>query len=784
MASISRDLPARIIYFFIALSGFATLSWEVIWQIKSTLALGVSAWGTAITLIVTMAGLSIGSFLMGKALHKGSPVQALRLYGLLEIIIGVAGLFLMPAFSILAKLDSIAYAGMPSSISLVYILGIILVCGIPTLCMGATLPVFGLISREYQVSIAKLYSLNTLGAAAGVLVVALIVIPLLGVTHTIWAISSLNIIIGTSACLFFADGWVSAPSQQNDLDQSQLPPASLTNIIIVFVTGFATFTLEIAWFRSLLSVYPNTTEVFAVLLACMLLALGLAAKKVPSLKKKKKLLGPQLCIAGILILLWTPLIERIGNLSIYYKQTAAKLTAPSHLTLSSTSGWLLDPITNSANWMGATSYALNFLIFFLWVSLIIIPSMRFLGVAFPWILDDQHSSFAMGKLYAMNTLAAVIGSILAAWFLLPTIGFAQTAWIAGALVAASGVLILPIRKRFIWAPLSIMALVVAIFFQTGIGKTHAQGFYATDMKGVPAKILGFSEGPEATISAVEYLDNARALLINSTLASRERGLTDDPSVHYMAWMGHLPMLLNPDAKDALVICFGTGQTSNAVRKENPKQLDIVDINAYVFNLGQYFKSNQKVLDDPRVKKIVMDGRAYLRRTKKTYDVITLEPMPPGSAGMNALYSKEFYELARAKLNPKGVIAQWLPLHGVAPYYTASIAKTFIHEFPNSVLWLDPGSRTGILLGTIDNNLNLETRWPILMNKSIRGSLALNTKELQQYSQYGDVISDNNQLLAYGKVLYVTNLQRENIALLHRVNNKISIESLDLGMAFH
>ena len=41
----------------------------------------------------------------------------------------------------------------------------------------------------------------------------------------------------------------------------------------------------------------------------------------------------------------------------------------------------------------------------------------------------------------------------------------------------------------------------------------------------------------------------------------------------------------------------------------------------------------------------MDGRTWMRRTDKEYDVITLEPMPPTFAGVNNLYSLEFYQAA-------------------------------------------------------------------------------------------------------------------------------------------
>ncbi len=778
MSMLIRHILARILFFLIALSGAATLSWEVIWQIKSTLALGASAWGTAITLIVTMGGMSIGGFLMGKALCEHRRVSPLYLYGLLEIIIGVCGLFLNRAFDLLTQLDGWAYGWMPQSISLIFILGIIIVCGIPTLCMGATFPVFGLIAQQYSFSLTKIYRFNILGGALGVLMVAFIMIPMLGVTATLWVIAGINILIGL--VVFFYPYLCHSREDGNLFGMdSRLRGNDTVNdtfyikIFIVFVTGFATFTLEIAWFRSLLSEFANSTDVFAILLACMLFALSLAAKNVQKLKNQKKSLGTQLCIAGILILLCTPLIERIDDIFIFYKHnvTHASTTLEPMITQ-----WLAHP--NSFNHIVVMNYIFHLVLSFCWAYFIIVPSMRFLGVAFPWILEEERSSRSIGTLYAVNTLAAVIGSISAAWFFLPLIGFAKTAWMAGLLVASAGIFILPQPKRVLACVLSLSALFIAIYFETGIGKTHVQSYFATDEKGNYAHVLDFVEGPDATISALQYEDGSRSLLINST----EAAIEFTPSAHYMAWMGHLPMLLHPNPKKALVICFGTGQTSNSIRRENPQQLDIVDINANVFKLGHDFRSNENVLNDPRVHKIVMDGRAYLRRTKTHYDVITLEPMPPGTVGVNALYSLEFYQQARAKLTSEGVIAQWLPFHCVEPHYTTSIAKTFIQVFPNAVLWLDPVSHTGILLGTKNNSVPLATSWPgflrsitlrNLSNEQIQKYVVLNAAELERYSQTGEIITDDNQLLSYGKALYISDLVDLNFAWLQRINPDIS-----------
>ena len=753
------------------LSGFATLSWEVIWQIKSTLALGVSAFGAAITLAVMMGGISLGGFLMGQVLCDGASIKALRVYGLLEVMIGFAGLFLELTFRLLETWDTWAHTAMPSSAPLIHIFGIVMVIGIPTICMGATFPVIGLIAEQYEVSIAKLYSLNTFGAAVGVLFAALMLIPFAGVTLAIWIISSINITVGICACLLISEKKIVIAKKHESV--TSLPqPILYKEIFIVFVTGFATLTLEIAWFRSLSAIFLNTTDTFAIMLASVLIALSLAANKVLALKKSTKSLGMQVCLAGILILLITPLIERFDML----------FTHPSHgmsNTIEANLSWLLNQDTYIANRLAIFAYSMKLLMMFFLMCLVIVPPMRYLGVAFPWILDKQRSSRVIGKLYTVNTIAAVVGSIGAAWLLLPTLGFVKTSWIAGTLVVVTGMSMASGSKRIAGAILGIMALLVAVHFETGIGRARVQGIYA-NLEGQQAKVLESFEGPDETVSAIEYKDGTRSLLINSMSATAESGTTARSSTHYMAWLGHLPMLLQLNPKNALAICFGTGQTANAVRKENPQSLDVVDVNPRIFKLAHHFKSNEDVLHDPKVKTIVMDGRAYLRRTKKMYDVITLEPMPPVTVGTNALYSKEFYVFAKKRLAPHGVIAQWLPFHVVAPHYAASIAKTFITFFPNSILWIDPESKNGILLGTNDAHVALASTWPgfartatkrNLSQAQVQASVVFDPTELARYSSYGEIISDDNQLLAYGKALYANvGLLEANLRLVKHVQD--------------
>lgn len=736
------------IHILVLISGMAALSWQVLWQVKSSLALGVSAWGTALTLAITMGGMCLGSLAIGHVLKDKAIARPVRIYALLECIIGVAGLCLGAAFTVVEGLDTWAWQAMPGNAPLVHFLGIILTMGVPTICMGATLPVLGLMARQSNLSLAILYGFNTLGAAAGALLAAFVLIPLFGVGAAAIIIAGLNLGVGAFA-------WTVRPemSAASFSDSKIYSPAINIHaaLFTVFATGFATFALEVAWFRSLTAAFRSTTDAFAIMLACVLIALGLGARLVPYLKRRNISLGALTGWAGILILLATPLVERFDLLTANMSSVAFLLP----------------------KWFFLTFCVIG-------------PPVLLLGIALPWILEQQDRPRRWGGLYAFNAFASVLGALCAAWILLPSIGFAKTAWLAGGLVFVAGfILSADTKRKTKLVGFALLAFIVAAVSNSGVGRTRTQGWHV-DNNVKPARVLESYEGPDATVSAVEYENGQRSIIIDGFTAAQQLSAAGKTGAeHYMAWMGHLPMLLHANPKNALVICFGTGQTANAVRRESPETLDIVDINPRVFKLAHNFSENEDVLSDPRVTPIIMDGRAYMRRTEKMYDIITLEPMPPTFAGVNALYAKEFYESARARLNPGGVIAQWVPFHILGLHSSLSIARTFREVFPNAILWVDPFSGTGILLGSSGDAAGFGKDWPGFLRGSIsrdmsaeevRQALVLRQDGMEIYTQEGDLITDDNQLLAYGRAVSdwhrFGKLEEENLIFLRAVHAQI------------
>jgi spermidine synthase len=740
-----------LVYALVLVAGSAALSWEVLWQLQAALAIGVSAKGTAVTLAATMAGMGAGSTLMGRALRGRDVARPLRIYGTLEVVVAVAGLVLLPGFRWIERLDGAIYAAHPVLASIVHLVAMLGLLAPATMAMGATVPVFGLLARGTRSSISTLYAVNTAGAAAGVLLVSFVVLPYLGVELSAVALACVN--LGVAAASWLSrppaartDASVEqpAPEAERAVREAYAPALVRFATPLVFMSGFVSFALEVAWFRALRAAFLSTTQSFALMLAAVLVPLAAGARFTAWLARKKVRLGSVLAAAGIAVLVATPIVERFDRI--------ADATMSSY--------WA----TNAA-WLGVSLLVLG-------------PAMLLVGTCLPWILDAHVEPAHWGRSYAVNTLGAVAGSLVAAWVLLPAMGFTRTAWLLGTVLvlAALGTLDGRRRGRGLAAAAGGLGLGIAIVAESGIGTARVLGNFNSPV----TRVLSFEEGPNSSVVVADTADHARMLVIDGFSA------TDvSANSHYMVWMGRLPMLLHPDPQRALVICFGTGQTANAVRLERPDSLDIVELDPAVLRAAHLFDANHAVLEDPHVHPHVMDGRAWLRRTDHVYDVITLEPMPPNFAGVNSLYSEEFYRLAAARLAPGGVVAQWVPFHLLSVHDAVAIAATFHAVFPDSLLWIDPSDHTGIVVGRQGTpTATFAASWPGLAragitrdlnDAAIESSVALAGAAMTTYARSGEVITDDNQLLSYGPERHrAYTITKEmllgNLALVYRVSS--------------
>ena len=202
------ELPSRrrslalVLFLF---SGFSGLVYQVVWARRFALVLGTTTYAIATVLAVFMGGLALGSWLFGRVADRKN-INGLRLYGWLEIVIGLWALAL-PA--LLRLCDDIYRAAWPyvedsfvGQLSLRIVL-VFLVLLVPTTCMGGTLPALSLYLvrslKRSGATIGSLYAINTLGAVAGCLVTGFFLIEQFGLSATLILAAVVNLGVGVLA---------------------------------------------------------------------------------------------------------------------------------------------------------------------------------------------------------------------------------------------------------------------------------------------------------------------------------------------------------------------------------------------------------------------------------------------------------------------------------------------------------------------------------------------------------------------------------------------------------
>jgi tetratricopeptide (TPR) repeat protein/spermidine synthase len=204
-------------------------------------------------------------------------------------------------------------------------------------------------------------------------------------------------------------------------------------------------------------------------------------------------------------------------------------------------------------------------------------------------------------------------------------------------------------------------------------------------------LLFYEEARTSTVSVIRnQIHGERQLLINAVNEVTTR-LVHDQSFKLL---GHLGPLLHERPRTGVMICLGAGISAGAALIHPLERLDVVDLSSHVARGARYFqRENNGVLDHPRFHFHIDDGRQFLLNSREGYDVAIVDSTHPKAVDSWILYTKEFYELVRARLNPGGVALQWLPLHGLSEREFKIIVATFQDVFPRMTLWANVGFET-------------------------------------------------------------------------------------------
>ena len=165
-------------------------------------------------------------------------------------------------------------------------------------------------------------------------------------------------------------------------------------------------------------------------------------------------------------------------------------------------------------------------------------------------------------------------------------------------------------------------------------------------------------------------------------------------------LAHVPLLLHPAPKRVAILGLGSGVTLGSALTHPIEAATVLEISPEVVEASRFFDAeNRSALADPRTRLIVGDGRTHLMLGRESYDVIVSEPSNPWMAGIASLFTREFFEGAKARLAPGGVLCQWTHTYDISRDDLRSIVATFLSVFPEGTLWL-VGDADVLLVGSI------------------------------------------------------------------------------------
>ena len=701
----------RLILSLFFLSGFCGLVYEVVWMRQLSLAFGSTLPAVSTVLAAFMAGLGLGAMLAGRLGDKLR--RPLRVYCMIEVGVGLLGLAMTAAFFHLEGLSRLlewASGGAPGVLVATRVAVFLLLLALPTLLMGATLPVLTAALMRLQPglvqAVSRLYGFNTAGAVVGCLATDLLLIPHLGVLQTGVVAALVNF---TVAFLGFRAWSIKEPRLPGPAPRSSAPPAPRSPgpptprssraplwLGLALLTGACSLALEVLLTRILLSLTGSRVYAFSAMLAVFLAGLA----------------------AGSLLLAPRILPRRGHPASLFRLALLTSLTGAGVfgallvcLRLKQVMAWLSTILPDPGIGYYSPTQAL------VASSLVMLLPTVGLGAIFPVLIrlfKEQAgvgNSPAVGRIYAVNTIGCMVGSLAGSFLLLPLLGTQHGLLLIGSLLLAAGLLLwwLPAEpstpRRGLDGTAARAGLTAAMLLGAGLiwllpAGTLAHEIYLQDVHARGARLLYFSEGQNETVVVTEQMELGRPLFRRLITNRESMSTTDLPAQRYMKLMAHLPALFTPSPRKALLICYGVGNTLHGLtRHAELERILVVDISAEILSLSHFFATtNHDAMDDPRVRTRAADGRHFLVTTEERFDVITAEPPPPAARGVVNLYSLEYYRLVRRRLNPGGTFAQWLPVKQLPPWEALTLIKAFVEVFPHATLWSGESSEL-ILLGS-------------------------------------------------------------------------------------
>jgi predicted membrane-bound spermidine synthase len=666
-------------------TGFSGLVYEVTWQSYIANLIGSHARSAAIIVAVFLGGLSLGYAVFGRISQKYAASSLMAIYALTEIAIGAWGLIFPQFFQFVATNTQL----LPQLPVLAEdLLTSIILIALPTILMGGTLP---LLTQALAKSIgdsaslnARIYATNTAGAFVGAIAAGFIILPALGLPLTVMTMGLVNIAAGVIMVLLSRRGF----SNQRTIAQPEVavvaasaPSRKVVSILFVsLLSGFISIATQMIVIRLIglsagASQYSFSMGVGAFI---MMLALGAWRFSASTRRPITLWINQALITIGLaIILLSVPLWP-------YWSHVLRALltSVPANFTI-------------------------YYIILFCGFSAVLLCAVATMGNTLPTLFrlaqtDLLSLGTKVGRLYAVNTLGCVLGALLGGYLALYYFDFFDLLRIlitlslistitAAFVIERSGkipVLILSLLCIFFLATVSpwpIERLSVGTFrLKTALSATFsgADAFYSNFL--AHGKILAYKDDPNTTVAVRQTGNNNLSIYVNG----KSDGSTQGSDRMTTKLLSHLPLLLRETAaKKVAVIGYGTGITAGtAASYPSVSNVEVIEIAPFIKDFAPLFDAaNGNSSKNEKINWHIEDAYRFFTRKAdqgNTFDVIISEPSNPWVSGVERLYAREFYDIAKSRLSESGVYAQWFHSYSISKETLALVLNTFTGAWPH------------------------------------------------------------------------------------------------------
>lgn len=678
-------------------SGFCALIYQVVWTRELRLIFGASTAASSAVVAIFIAGLGFGGLWFGARVERSE--RPLRFYACLELAIAMA-CALTPPLLEAAGASYVWSGGSPrlgGFSNVVRLLLASLVLLPPTWLMGGTLPA---LARAIQLdgdgkrrAVAVAYALNTLGAVLGCALSTFVLLERLGNRGCLYLGCTINLLVGGVAWLVSRSA-VQSPSRA---PEPPPPSAAVTEapwlvLASAAVVGFAFFLMELVWYRMLGPLLGGSVFTFGLILSVALAGIGAGSALYAALGSSRSrlwlLFGLSCAAEAVCVALPYALGDRVALSALFLQ-----------------SFWSVGFGGVVLGWFVVASY-------------VVFPAALLSGLQFPLLialLGPGRSEVGrhVGRVYAANTLGAIAGALAGGFGLLPALG-ALASWRAVTVLLAGWSVLVTVLTCLRPLARARQALPVLLLSAAGLsllGATGPSAMFRHSQIGVGRVPLKLFDGPSSITSYImqqrrsidweaDGIESAVAVLhydgISFAVNGKNDGsaLTDAPT---QVMGGLVGAALLPRVKRALVIGLGTGSTAGWLASlPEIERVDVAEIEPAIRHVAERCKAvNRDALNNPKLRLIHGDARELLSVLQDDYDLIFSEPSNPYRAGVASLYTREFYQSVKRRLQPQGLFVQWLQAYDIDAQGLRTIYATLAAELEHIETW--NGLREDLLL---------------------------------------------------------------------------------------